>query len=239
MITGLIGKYTGYMHTAFYVMCTLYTIFWIPTVPLAELLIWLVGSNLLIGYLISGFQHRYCSHKSWQPNRFVEAVSAFLCSAFVLTPSMGWASTHRSHHRFTDTERDPHGNVHSVFHNFMVFNGIPSITSIPRWMIRDKLYVMQAKYYWEVAILFGLLMFAIGLGGFWVATISVAYVFQVTLNLLGHPNKSPTNNPLLALIYSGELYHKFHHENPGVPRFGLFDAPYQFFIRFLDVRKNR
>ena len=55
MITGLIGKYTGYMHTAFYVMCTLYTIFWIPTVPLAELLIWLVGSNLLIGYLISGF----------------------------------------------------------------------------------------------------------------------------------------------------------------------------------------
>ena len=239
MITGLIGKYTGYMHTAFYVMCTLYTIFWIPTVPLAELLIWLVGSNLLIGYMISGFQHRYCSHKSWQPNRFVEAVSAFLCSAFVLTPSMGWASIHRSHHRFTDTERDPHGNVHSVFHNFMVFNGIPSITSIPRWMIRDKLYVMQAKYYWEVAILFGLLMFAIGLGGFWVATISVAYVFQVTLNLFGHPNKSPTNNPLLAVIYSGELYHKFHHENPGVPRFGLFDATYQFFIRFLDVRKNR
>jgi fatty-acid desaturase len=239
MITALVGNKTGYMHTAFYVMCTLYAVFWIPTLSVFELLVWLVGSNLLIGYLISGFQHRYCSHKSWQPSRFVEALSLLLCSAFVLTPSMGWASTHQVHHRYTDTEDDPHGNAHSVWHNFMVFNGIPKISRIPRWMIRDKLYGMQAKYYWEVAILSGLLFTVAGLGGFWVATIAVAYIFQVTLNLLGHPNKSPVNNPLLAVIYSGELYHKFHHENPGVPRFGLFDAPYQFFIRFLDVRKNR
>jgi len=239
MLTTLIGNKTGYIHTAFYVMCTLYAVFWIPTLPIFEVLVWLVASNLLVGYLISGFQHRYCSHKSWQPSRFVEILSLFLCNAFVLTPSMGWASVHRNHHRYTDTERDPHGNVHSVFDNFMVFNGVPSVTSIPRWMIRDRLYGLQARWYWEIAILSGGLMIASGLGGFWAATIGVAYIFQVTLNLVGHPNKTPVNNALLSIIYSGELYHQFHHKNPGIPRFGLIDAPYHFFIRFLNVREDR
>jgi fatty-acid desaturase len=239
MITGLIGKYTGYAHTVVYIACTVVALFWIPTLSITEFLLWLAGSNLLIGYLISGFQHRYCSHKSWQPSRFVESLSLLLTTMFLLTPSMGWASTHRNHHRYTDTEKDPHGNMHSVFHNFMVFNGIPSVLSIPRWMIRDKLFVAQAKYYWEVGLLTGALAFTFGLGGLWASTIAVAYIFQVTLNLFGHPNKAPTNNPWLSLIYSGELYHKFHHENPGNPRFGLIDAPYQFFIRFLNVHKDR
>tara|TARA_B100001287_G_C22682802_1_gene531446 strand:+ start:3078 stop:3536 length:459 start_codon:yes stop_codon:yes gene_type:complete len=152
---------------------------------------------------------------------------------------MGWASVHRLHHRYTDTEKDPHGNVHSIFDNFMVFNINPPVTSIPRWMIRDRLYGFQARYYWEIGLLSGALMFLLGYGMLWASVIAVAYIFQVTLNILGHPERSPVNNALLSVLYSGELYHKNHHQKPARPQFGLIDAPYQFFIRFLDVRKDR
>ena len=239
MITEYIGKNTGYLHTVVYIACTLLTLVYLPTLSLVEFLLWLVGTNLLVGYLISGFQHRYCSHKSWQPNRFVEAFSVFLTTFFLLTPCMGWASVHRLHHRYTDTEKDPHGNVHSIFDNFMVFNISPPVTSIPRWMIRDRLYGFQARWYWEIGLLSGALMFLFGYGMLWASVIAVAYVFQVTLNIVGHPERSPVNNALLSVLYSGELYHKNHHQKPSNPKFGLIDAPYQFFIRFLNVRKDR
>ena len=82
-------------------------------------------------------------------------------------------------------------------------------------------------------------MFLLGYGMLWASVIAVAYVFQVTLNIVGHPDRSPVNNALLSVLYSGELYHKNHHQKPSNPKFGLIDAPYHFFIRFLNVRKDR
>lgn len=119
----------------------------------------------------------------------------------------------------------------------MAFNIAPSKHGWPRWMFRDLLYLYQLKYYWEIAILFGALMFVIGIGELWLSTIAVAYIFQVTLNIVGHPNRSPANRPWLGLLYSGELYHKNHHDNPSLSRFGLIDVPYLLFIKFLDTKK--
>ena len=239
MITEYLGKNSGYVHTIFYITCVLFTVLWVPTLSVVEFLAWFVGTHILVGYLISAFQHRYCSHRSWEPSRFVEVLSVFLCAAFVLIPSMGWVSVHKNHHRYTDTKKDPHGNAHSVWDNFMAFNVAPNKHGWPRWMFRDLLYLYQLKYYWEIAILFGALMFVIGLGGFWVGSIAAAYIFQVTLNIIGHPNRSPANRPWLALLllYCGELYHKNHHDKPSLPRFGLIDTPYLLFIKFLDTKK--
>lgn len=238
-LTKFIGNKTGYVHTAVYIACLVASVFWITKLSLLEVFVWAVLSNLLVGYFVSGFQHRYCSHKSWQPNRFVEVLTVVLITFFLLTPCMGWAGIHRQHHKHTDTEKDPHGNVHSIFDNFMVFNNVPPVNMVPRWMIRDKLYLLQARWYWEFGILSAAFMFAVGLGGFWASFIAVAYIFQVTLNIFGHLKKEPINVPWLSIFYVGELYHKNHHDNPGKAQFGFFDSPYQFFIRFLDVRKNR
>jgi fatty-acid desaturase len=236
MITNWIGKRTGYVHTTFYMLCVLLAIVWLPSYSIIELSVWFVPFYLLAAYLISGFQHRYCSHKSWQPSLRVESISAFLCAAFLLTPSMGWASTHRTHHKHTDTDKDPHGNAHSILRNFLVFNYPPKMTLIPRWMLRHPVYQLQAKYYWETGIVVGALMFLVGLGTAWVSFIAFCYIFQVTLNIIGHLNRNPVNNTIGAIMWGGELYHKNHHDKPSLSQFGLFDATYHFFIKHLDTR---
>ena len=238
MIGKILGRYQGYLHTSFYLFATVVTLLWLTSLSAAQIILWALFSNLLVGYLVSGYLHRYCSHKSWQPSRLVELVSLGLTSVFVLTPPLAWASIHRQHHRYTDTDNDPHGNAHSITDNFMVFNKMPPVRMIPKWMIRDDAYMLCARWYWEIGIATGLIFYFLGMINIWLSIIAVAYVFQVTLNLFGHPSLKPTNNPLLSVLYSGELYHKYHHENPNNPRFGLIDAPYHFFIRFLNVRKD-
>lgn len=238
MIGRILGRYQGNLHTFLYLIITAITLAWLTELSLVELSVWFFFVNLLVGYLVSGYLHRYCSHKSWNPSRVVELISLTLTTAFILTPPMAWASVHRQHHRYTDTPNDPHGNAHSVLDNFMVFNKIPPVRMIPKWMIRDSSYMFQARWYWEIGMMVGLLAYITGIFNIWMSVIAVAYVFQVTLNLLGHPSLKPTNNPILSILYSGELYHKYHHENPNDPKFGLIDAPYHFFIRFLNVRKD-
>lgn len=236
-LTSLIGrKHTGYLHTTIYMVCAILAVVWIPQHTISEILFFLLISFPLAGYLISGFQHRYCSHKSWQPSRPVEILSVLLVTGFVLTPSMGWAGTHMNHHRYTDTELDPHGNYHSLWKNLFVFNYPPQLSNIPRWQLRDWLYAIQAKYYWEIIIPFAVLAFVLGFGQAYISFIGFCYVFQVSLNIVGHPNLEPTNNDFLAAVWGGELYHKFHHENPRTACFGKFDTTYHLFIKHLDTR---
>ena len=238
MLTDFIGrKYTGHLHTSIYMVCVVLSVMWIPQHTLSEFLLWFLFTYLLAGYLISGFQHRYCSHKSWQPSRPVEVLSALLVVFGLLTPSMGWSQTHINHHRYADTEKDPHGNFHSIWRNMLVFSTPFRITKIPRWMLRDKLYQVQAKFYWEIAVSFAVLMFILDLEQAYISFIAFIYLWQVSLNVLGHPNLRPTNNELIAWFWVGELYHKNHHDNSRNPRFGKFDTTYQFFIRWLNTKK--
>lgn len=240
MIGNLLGTKAGYLHTAIFIVCSVVTIPWLFTMTLTEFLFFVLISQIIVGFLISGFQHRYCSHRSWNMPRWFEYLCVFVSAGFVMTPSIAWAAVHRQHHRYTDKEGDPHGHMHSVLDNFLVFNHIPPIRMIPKWMIRDKLYMFQARFYWEIVIAAFLLSVVTGMTMWWISFVSVSYFFQVTLNILGHnKNKQLVTKPIVSLFYAGELYHEYHHKNPMEPRFGLLDPPYQLFIRWLNNDTKR
>ncbi len=195
--------------------------------------------TLYTGILMSGYLHRYCSHRSWDMPRFVEVGLMAQTTALMQSPSMGWAATHMDHHIHTDKEGDPHGHVHSIFQNFLVFNRIPKLTRIPRWMLRDKLYAFQTTWYWEIGIsLFALCCWLFG----WqimVSLVAISYLVQVGLNVVGHSSElKPVNIPWLNLIWQGELYHANHHWNPKSAQFGTFDTTYYLLILPSKALKN-
>ena len=59
-------------------------------------------------FAITGFYHRYFSHKAFKTNRFWQFIFGAMGNASVQRGPLWWAAHHRHHHRFTDQEQDVH-----------------------------------------------------------------------------------------------------------------------------------
>lgn len=79
--------------------------------------VWQWGVALFVYFLtgaigMSGTYHRLLSHKSYNPPKWWEYFGS-ICGTIGGTGStLSWVATHREHHRFTETERDPHSPYH-------------------------------------------------------------------------------------------------------------------------------
>lgn len=234
MFFSMLGKHNGIVHTSIFILCTILFLF--LSIFYFDFIEWLAifsFSTVLTGFTMSGYLHRYCSHRSWKMPRWLE-VTLMMCTTVLMnSPAMAWAAIHLAHHKYTDTENDPHGWSKSILQNFNVFTNVPPRRHIPRWMLRDKLYGFQAKWYWELAIFLQIIVCYLLGWEILVSLISLSYLYQVGLNLVGHtPELKPRNNAFLSIFWMGELYHANHHWTPNNPRFGMIDGTYYFMIKW-------
>ena len=74
-------------------------------------------------YLIRGFgisigYHRYFSHKTYKTSRFFQFIIALMGSVANQGGVLWWSSTHRGHHKHSDTEEDIHSPIaYSAWHS--------------------------------------------------------------------------------------------------------------------------
>src|SRR6476619_6374405 len=84
-----------------------------------------VAFYLVRMFAITGWYHRYFSHRSFKTSRAVQFVFAFVgCMACQKGP-LWWASHHREHHMYSDGPKDPHSPIRMGFwysHLFWIFN---------------------------------------------------------------------------------------------------------------------
>ena len=101
---------------------------WIRTVPFIGMhvacfgVIWVgwspvavttaVALYLVRMFAITGFYHRYFSHRSFRTSRATQFVFAVIGAASVQRGPAWWAAHHRHHHAATEQEDDPHSPVH-------------------------------------------------------------------------------------------------------------------------------
>lgn len=69
---------------------------------LLVVLYWLVGLSVTMGY------HRLFSHKAFKANKLVEFFLLIFGSMALEHSALKWSSDHRTHHQFTDTDKDPY-----------------------------------------------------------------------------------------------------------------------------------
>ena len=70
------------------------------------------------GIFLSISYHRYFSHRSYKTTRGFQFFLAMAGSICMQRGALWWASHHRFHHQYSDTEKDPHSPVaHSFFHS--------------------------------------------------------------------------------------------------------------------------
>jgi stearoyl-CoA desaturase (delta-9 desaturase) len=85
---------------------------------------WFAVTFMLLFYLIrmfsiTAFFHRYLSHKTFQTSRIVQFVFVLIGTMSAQRGPLWWAAHHRYHHRFTDTEHDPHSSTYGFWYSHL------------------------------------------------------------------------------------------------------------------------
>src|SRR5688572_29147304 len=74
-----------------------------------------IGMYVIRMFAITGFYHRYFSHRSFKTSRAGQFVFALLGASAVQRGPIWWAAHHRHHHACSDTEQDVHSPVQRGF----------------------------------------------------------------------------------------------------------------------------
>src|SRR5689334_8477342 len=88
-------------------------VFWVGVSPLAIAVA--AALYALRMFALTGFYHRYFSHKAFKTSRAVQFLFALIGAACVQRGPLWWAAHHRNHHRHADTEADIHSPLHRGF----------------------------------------------------------------------------------------------------------------------------
>ena len=201
-------------------------------------------------FAITGFYHRYFSHRAFRASRAAQFVFGVIGASAVQRGPLWWAAHHRHHHRNADLEVDLHSPRHGFWRSHMLWfltprgfktdlSRVPDLAKFPelRWLDRfDTLVpVLLAVGLYAVGALLESHAPQLGtsgpqllIWGFFVSTI-VLFHASVTINSLAHSfgrrrfdtRDDSRNNWWLALLTFGEGWHNNHHFYPGSARQGL------------------
>lgn len=203
-------------------------------------------------FAITGFYHRYFSHRSFKTSRWAQFLFGVLGNASVQRGPLWWAAHHRHHHRHSDGDDD----VHSPHQDGFLWSHVLWLTTrehftTNRKAVKDLVVYPELRFldrfdmvvpFLLAAGMYGLgiflEMYAPGLGttgpqmlvwGFFISTVVLLHA-TCTINSLAHQFGSKRfdtadeskNNGWLALITFGEGWHNNHHYYPGSVRQGFY-----------------
>lgn len=204
------------------------------------------GLYFLRVFALTGFYHRYFSHRSYKTSRFWQFIFAVIGMTAAQRGPLWWASHHRHHHLHSDTEHDAHSprdgfwrshmgwfidiqHYHTDYSRVGDFAKYPELVFLNRYDALVPMLLMVGLYF------FGEWMVPDG-GGLqflvWGGCISTVAVYHVTffINSLCHifgsqrfkSDDDSRNNLLLALLTFGEGWHNNHHRYPASVRQGFY-----------------
>ncbi len=225
-------------------------VFWTGWSPVA--LVLAAGSFLVRMFAITGFYHRYFSHRAFRTSRTFQALMACVGGCAAQRDPMWWASHHAQHHAHSDAPGDPHSPSLSGFLGshagwFMTGEGFLTRSRfVPDWARFPELRFLN-RFDWAPPLVFAALVYLAGwtlerwqprLGtdgpqmlawAFFASTVCL-YHATFTINSLAHgwgrrrfaTGDDSRNNWLLALLTLGEGWHNNHHHYPGAARQGFY-----------------
>lgn len=191
---------------------------------------------------ITAGYHRLYAHHTYRAHPVYRFVMLALGAATFQQSALKWASLHRTHHQFTDTERDPYNIKKGFFYAHMgwiLFYRRSIDYSNVKDLEKSALVMHQHRHFQWWAVGFGVFVPAlIGLayGDVWEALLfgvagRMFIIFQVTffINSFAHTfgqatydtRTSARDNWLGAFLTGGEGYHSFHHRFPNDYRNGV------------------
>jgi stearoyl-CoA desaturase (Delta-9 desaturase) len=225
-------------------------VFWVGVSPIA-LIVTLVA-YLVRMFAITGFYHRYFSHRSFKTSRAGQFIFGLLGASAVQRGPVWWAAHHRHHHANSDRDSDLHspsrrGFLRAHMGWFLTVRGFePDLRLARDWMRYPELRWLD-RFDVFVPVLLATGMFLLGgalahtaphlktgsgqmlIWGFFVSTV-LCWHATYTINSLSHlfgrqryrTEDGSRNNWLLAILTLGEGWHNNHHYYPNAARQGFY-----------------
>jgi len=190
---------------------------------------------------ISGGYHRLYAHRSYEGKNWLKIFFLLFGAAAFEQSCRKWATEHRIHHRFVDTEIDPY-NIKEGFwwaHIGWILHMDKERFETPKDLLNDPLIVWQDRYWIWIAISMGFLFpllvgayFGDPIGGFLfggVVRMVVGHHLTFFINSLAHTignstytdENSAKDSWITAIFTVGEGYHNYHHWSPSDYRNGV------------------
>jgi len=203
----------------------------------------LVSFYLLGAFGVEVGFHRYFAHKAFKTSPKVAYLLGVLGSLNFYGTALGWAGSHRAHHKWVDTDKDPHSPKTGIFHAWIGWFFTSEHIDVSGWRkissdlfkdpivrrLRDEYIIwgclglilpalITAFVTWSV---YGLLSGFVYCGLF--RMFLVSHNVYLT-NILGHSlwwgsrpyetEGTSVNNALLAIPSLGLSWHNNHHAQP-------------------------
>ncbi|XP_054736876.1 acyl-CoA Delta-9 desaturase [Anastrepha obliqua] len=214
--------------------------------------LWVIVNVWCSGIGITAGAHRLWSHKSYSASLPLRILLIFLFTIAGQRDAYTWALDHRIHHKFSETDADPH-NANRGF--FFAHVGWLFLTPHPKVIEKrkvidmsdlenDKVVMFQRKYYIP---LFALLSIALPVLvpcyfwkenwwiSFWInfnlrftCTLNAAFFVNSVAHMWGRKpydkNISSVESRFVAFLALGEGWHNYHHVFPWDYKTGEFGS---------------
>ena len=210
---------------------------------------WIAGSwGIGMGY------HRLLTHRGFKAPKFVEYFLTFCGTLGLQSGAINWVTTHRIHHAFTETDKDPHSPRNGTYWSHMgwIFRGkAQNQDEETQWryvpdLMKDKVHVFMSNYYYVTPIIAAVILFAIG--GFsmvlwgvflrqvigWHSTWLVNSATHLWGSRRFETRDDSRNNGLIAAVTFGEGWHNNHHAHPRSAKHGLTWA--EFDVNWVQIK---
>ena len=209
---------------------------------------WIVGSlGVGLGW------HRLLTHRGFKAPKWLEYTLSILATMSIQDSPDKWIATHRMHHAFTETDKDPHSTNRGFWWaqiGWIVWgtaqdHDAATLKKYVPDLIKDRGHALISRFYYVPIIISAGVLFAIG--GWtmvvWGVAARVVVGWHTTwfVNSLSHifgsrphdTGDDSTNNWFVALLTFGEGWHNNHHMSPTSARHGI--EWYQFDMNWIAI----
>ncbi|KAF5819094.1 putative acyl-CoA desaturase [Helianthus annuus] len=209
------------------------------------------GIGMTLGY------HRLLTHRSFKISKGLEYFFVYCGALAGQKDPISWVSTHKSHHRYAETDRDPHSPTEGFwfshlgwfcYHDYIVakcgeYTNVPELKA--QWFYRflNETYFLHPTILAVLLYLYGGFSYLVwGVGVRAVIVCHMTFVVRSVGHIWGErswntPDTS-TNNWWTGILALGEGWHNNHHAFPNSARHGLewwqLDLTWEL-IRFLQL----
>ncbi|MDA8561648.1 acyl-CoA desaturase [Gammaproteobacteria bacterium] len=202
-----------------------------------------LASYFIRMFAITAFFHRYFAHKTFTTSKTIETLFALIGTSAAQRGPIWWASHHRGHHKYSDTQLDEHspekkGFIKSHMLWFMCNRNFHTRKSFVKDLLRKKNLQFIDRFDGIIPLCFLALLALLGYcaqhftninltpftamyWGFAVPTVLLLHA-TFSINSFGHTfgkkvyktGDGSRNNWVLAIITLGEGWHNNHHHWP-------------------------
>jgi stearoyl-CoA desaturase (Delta-9 desaturase) len=194
------------------------------------------GLSITIGY------HRLFAHATFKTNPVIECLLLFFGAGAFQQSVLDWASQHREHHQYVDTNLDPYNIKRGFFYahiGWVMFWDHDFHHDIVKDLVKKPYIQHQHKYINLWALAAGVLL-PMGIGCLYgdpLGTFIFAVCFRIVfvqhgtffINSICHTFGTATydihstakDHWIVAIVTNGEGYHNFHHRFPSDYRNGV------------------